>query len=185
MLYYSIIIIFLFLFYFGKAVNSQRVVNIDFLKARLAQQSQEILTKNMKESTLQDNNNFNNLLGISFDDIKSNINYFLNSNSLSKISSGFVIGFTSGYFLKRIASIIIFTVGGTIVIVQTLSYFNYISINTNKIKKDVYKCLDINRDGVTDADDIGIVKVRIMDILGQNLHIGGGLSAGLLLGILL
>ena len=185
MLYYSIIIILLFLSYFGKAVSSQRVVNIDFLKARLAQQSQEILTKNMKESALQDNNNINNLLGISFDDIKSNINYFLNSNSLSKISSGFVVGFTSGYFLKRIASVIIFAVGGTIVIVQSLAYFNYITINTCKLKKDVFKCLDINHDGKTDANDIELVKVRIMDILGQNLHIGGGLTSGLLLGVLL
>ena len=83
--------------------------------------------------------------------------------AVAKLGFGFLAGYSSGFFLKRITNTVIFFFGGTIMSLQALSYFGYISVDYNKIKRDMSTLFDLNADGLADDKDIHLVydKVRL------------------------
>jgi uncharacterized membrane protein (Fun14 family) len=74
-------------------------------------------------------------------------------------------------------------VGGVFITVQTLAYNGYVSVNYEKLQKDVEGHLDLNHDGKIDQEDLKIAFDKAQSVLGYHMPTGGGFSAGLLLGL--
>ncbi len=72
---------------------------------------------------------------------------------LTKISVSFILGYSSGFFCKKVASVFSFILGGTFISVQLLSYLNYITIHFDRIQSDFNKLFDLNEDGRADYVD--------------------------------
>jgi uncharacterized membrane protein (Fun14 family) len=61
---------------------------------------------------------------------------FFESTVPGKMGFGFVMGFSSGYFLKQSSKMIAFTVGGLFIFVQVLSSNGFVYVNYDKIVKE-------------------------------------------------
>jgi len=55
---------------------------------------------------------------------------------IGQVSYGFAAGFLSGYCIKKVAKAAAFAVGGLFIIVQTLAYNGYLTVNQDRIKKE-------------------------------------------------
>lgn len=66
---------------------------------------------------------------------------------------------------------------------QSLSYSGYITIDHNRMKKDVESMMDLNKDGKIDSDDTKIAFQKILSVLEYNMPSGGGFVAGFVGGI--
>ncbi len=82
------------------------------------------------------------------------ISDFSRPNAISKIGLGMIFGFSSGFFIKKLAKVVTFVLGGAAISIQALSHFGYIHVNYDKIKSDFNSILDINHDGNTTPEDI-------------------------------
>ena len=76
---------------------------------------------------------------------------------VSRLGIGFVAGYSSGYFIKKATNTIMFFAGGTILTMQTLSYFGYIKINYDKIRNDFNRFFDLNNDGFANNKDLDVM----------------------------
>ena len=47
------------------------------------------------------------------------------------------MGYSSGFFVKRVSSLIALAIGGAFVFCQALAYNGYVIINYEKVQKDV------------------------------------------------
>mmetsp|Transcript_31674 Transcript_31674/g.45610 ORF Transcript_31674/g.45610 Transcript_31674/m.45610 type:complete len:180 (-) Transcript_31674:258-797(-) len=71
---------------------------------------------------------------LGFDDkIKS----FLESRMPGEIGYGLLMGYSSGYFLKKVSKVLAFVLGGTFVVLQSLSYSGVVKIDYDKMQKTV------------------------------------------------
>ncbi len=61
----------------------------------------------------------------------------VNSDTTVQLGYGFVMGYSSGYCLKKVGKLAAFAIGGLFVIIQTLSFNGYIQVNDSKLKHDV------------------------------------------------
>lgn len=84
-----------------------------------------------------------------------------NTGYPGQVGYGFLLGYSSGYFVKRASKIVAFTLGGIFVLIQTLSYFEYIAVNHEKMEQEVNKALDQNADGKIDGDDFLILLNKV------------------------
>ena len=66
---------------------------------------------------------------------------------------------------------------------QTLSYSGYITVDHNRMKKEVESWMDLNKDGKVDADDTKIAYNKVLSVLEYNMPAGGGFAAGFVGGI--
>jgi uncharacterized membrane protein (Fun14 family) len=66
---------------------------------------------------------------------------------------GFLMGYSSGFCLKKVSKAVAFVVGAFFVTVQTLAYNGYVKIDMEKLNKDVNSKLDLNNDGKVDMKD--------------------------------
>ena len=66
---------------------------------------------------------------------------------------------------------------------QTLSYYGYVDVNHKAIKKDVENLLDLNDDGVVDAEDRALATKKLMEVLQFGLPSGSGFAAGFVGGL--
>lgn len=60
----------------------------------------------------------------------------LRPEKVGQISYGFAAGFASGYCIKKVAKAAAFAVGGLFIIVQTLAYNGYLTVNQDRIKEE-------------------------------------------------
>lgn len=54
-----------------------------------------------------------------------------------QIGYGFLMGYSSGYCVKRASKLVAFTVGAAFIFVQTLAYNGYVQVNHEKLEKEV------------------------------------------------
>ena len=54
-----------------------------------------------------------------------------------QIEYGFLMGYSSGFCLKKVSKLVAFALGGVFIAIQTLSYNGYIKVDYTGIKKDV------------------------------------------------
>ena len=66
---------------------------------------------------------------------------------------------------------------------QTLSYSGYITIDHDRMKKEVEHWMDLNKDGKVDSDDTKIAYNKVLHVLQYNMPAGGGFAAGFIGGI--
>ena len=76
--------------------------------------------------------------GIPQEKILEKISVFTYENISSgvpgQVGYGFLMGYSSGYCLKRVSKFLAFVVGGLFISIQTLSYHGYIAVNYGKVR---------------------------------------------------
>jgi len=66
---------------------------------------------------------------------------------------------------------------------QVAAHFEYVTINWNKVERDVTRILDMNRDGKLDEQDINYGLEKTVKVLSKNAPSGGaGFAGGFFLG---
>ena len=90
------------------------------------------------------------------------INDYFASGAPGKISYGFLMGYSSGFFVKKASRFVAFAVGGVFALVQALAYNGYVIVNHDKMKTDVERMMDQNNDGVIDSKDFRILFDKVM-----------------------
>ena len=65
----------------------------------------------------------------------------------SQIGYGFMMGFTSGYAVKKVSKVVSFVVGASFICLQGLAYNGFVTVNYDKLEKQASSYLDLNRDG--------------------------------------
>ena len=65
--------------------------------------------------------------------------------ALSQLSFGSVVGYCSGYAMKKVGKAVAFVIGVGFVGLQTASHMGYIDVNWIKIRDDALKPLDTVR----------------------------------------
>jgi len=126
---------------------------------------------------------FTDFSSIKVEDIGRSAHELIRSGAAGKVGYGFVVGYCSGFAVKKVARVAAFVIGGAFVVVQSLAYQGYVSLNQEKVKGDFEFHLDLNKDGRLDAKDVEVAYSKLNSVLSYNLPTGGGFSAGLLLGL--
>mmetsp|Transcript_20013 Transcript_20013/g.20716 ORF Transcript_20013/g.20716 Transcript_20013/m.20716 type:complete len:96 (+) Transcript_20013:1933-2220(+) len=93
------------------------------------------------------------------------------------------MGYSSGFCLKKVSKVIAFSVGGVFIILQILSSQGYLTINHDRIGKEIENILDVNKDGKIDSKDAEAAFLKLNEVLSYNIPTGGGFTAGLLMGL--
>jgi len=107
----------------------------------------------------------------------------MDTGAPGQIGYGFMMGYSSGYCLKKVSKVLAFAVGGIFIALQSLSYNGYMNVNYGKIQKDVENIMDLNKDGKVDEKDAKVAYDKLHTVLSYNMPTGGGFSAGLILGL--
>lgn len=100
-----------------------------------------------------------------------------------QIGYGFLMGYSSGFCLKKVSKVVAFALGGFFIVIQTLSFNGYMQVNYDKLEKEANKVLDVNHDGKVDAKDAEAAYAQLQKVLGYHMPTGGGFGAGLLMGL--
>lgn len=66
---------------------------------------------------------------------------------------------------------------------QSLSYSGYITVDHDRMKKEVEGWMDLNKDGKVDVEDSKIAYKKVLSVLEYNMPGGGGFVAGFVGGI--
>ena len=69
----------------------------------------------------------------------------------SQIGYGFMMGFTSGYAVKKVSKVVSFVVGASFICLQGLAYNGFVTVNYDQLEKKASSYLDLNRDGNVDT----------------------------------
>lgn len=93
------------------------------------------------------------------------------------------MGICTGIALKRIGTGAASLVGMGFIILQSLNYMGYITIDYKRIQHDTIRIIDINNDGQFTIADMKIIWEKCKDILTFNLPGASGFSAGFAMGI--
>lgn len=117
------------------------------------------------------------------DSVSAKVHELFASGAPGQIGYGFMMGYSSGFCLKKVSKILAFAVGGIFIAVQTLSYNGYMQVNYDRIQKEMDKVLDLNHDGKVDEKDAQVAYDKVHTVLSYHMPTGGGFSAGLLMGL--
>lgn len=107
----------------------------------------------------------------------------VSEGAMGQVGFGFMMGFSSGFFLKKMSKGFAVIAGGLFCLVQALSYQGYMKVNYDRLKSDVENILDLNNDGKVDGDDAETGFNQLSKVLGYNLPSGSGFSVGLVVGL--
>lgn len=132
-------------------------------------------TKDFKNIFSEDKFNINNLR-------KSSVE-LMDTGIPSKMGYGFMMGYTSGFCLKKISKVVAFIVGCTFMMLQGLSYQGYVSLNHLKLREDLENILDVNGDGVINTQDVVGAYRKLYNVMSHNIPAGSGFAGGMILGI--
>mmetsp|Transcript_19247 Transcript_19247/g.57813 ORF Transcript_19247/g.57813 Transcript_19247/m.57813 type:complete len:168 (+) Transcript_19247:66-569(+) len=100
------------------------------------------------------------------------------------ISIGSLLGFCSGFALKKTGKAATAVFGGIFCLQQGLAYQGYITVNWDKVEKDLTQLLDVNKDGKVDVKDLDHGYAMVLKVLQHNAYsVSGGFGAGFLYGI--
>jgi uncharacterized membrane protein (Fun14 family) len=108
----------------------------------------------------------------------SKIQAAVESGVPTQLSYGFIMGFSSGYALKKAGKIACGVMGTGFLILQALSYTGYVKVDHSKIEDSVKDFLDVNDDGKIDAEDRDEILEKVMEIAQFGMPSGGGFVAG-------
>mmetsp|Transcript_39879 Transcript_39879/g.80549 ORF Transcript_39879/g.80549 Transcript_39879/m.80549 type:complete len:168 (-) Transcript_39879:48-551(-) len=100
------------------------------------------------------------------------------------LSVGSLLGFCSGFALKKAGKAATVMFGGIFCLQQALAYKGYIAVNWDKVEKDLTYLLDVNQDGKLDAKDLDHGYAMALKVLQYNAaSVTGGFGAGFLVGV--
>ena len=118
-----------------------------------------------------------------FEDASHKAHALFDSGAPGQIGYGFMMGYSSGFCLKKISKVLAFGIGGLFIIMQTLAYNGFMSVNYDKMQKEAEKVLDVNHDGKVDMKDAEMAYANVQKVLGYHMPTGGGFASGLLVGL--
>ena len=72
-----------------------------------------------------------------FNELGKTVYYTIDSGAPGKIGYGFLMGYSSGFCLKKVSKIIAFSVGGVFILAQVLSSQGYLTINHERIGNEL------------------------------------------------
>lgn len=107
----------------------------------------------------------------------------LDNGVVGKLGYGFMVGYSSGYCVKKVSKAISFVVGAFFIGVQVLASNGYVKVNQDGLKEDVEEAMDLNNDGRIDEKDLKLAFDKLNKKLSYNMPSGGGFTAGLLMGL--
>jgi len=107
----------------------------------------------------------------------------IDSGLPTQLSYGFVMGYCSGYALKKVGKVAAVVLGTGFVVLQSLQYGGYIKVDHSAIKTSVESMMDLNKDGTVDKEDMEQASSKIMEVLQFNMPAGGGFAAGFIGGV--
>mmetsp|Transcript_87389 Transcript_87389/g.182876 ORF Transcript_87389/g.182876 Transcript_87389/m.182876 type:complete len:203 (+) Transcript_87389:35-643(+) len=100
------------------------------------------------------------------------------------VSVGTLLGFCSGFAVKKTGKAAAFVVGCLFCLQQSLSYAGYITVNWKKVEDDLTKLLDTNNDGTLDMTDANAHYFKMLEILQHNTYsLSAGFGGGFLYGV--
>jgi uncharacterized membrane protein (Fun14 family) len=76
--------------------------------------------------------------------------------SLPQVGFGSVLGFASGYAIKKLGKIALMGVGAAFLLVQGLAYAGWVEVNWSKARADAERAVDVDGDGKVTSADIKI-----------------------------
>jgi len=100
-----------------------------------------------------------------------------------QVTFGGLMGFASGYALKKVGKMAAVGVGLTFMALQGLQYNGFIEVDWNRIWKEVVFYLDQDNDGDFDEDDIRILYRRLINVLEYNIPSAGGFVPFFFMGV--
>eukprot|EP00565_Helicotheca_tamesis_P002787 CAMPEP_0185731346 /NCGR_PEP_ID=MMETSP1171-20130828/12651_1 /TAXON_ID=374046 /ORGANISM="Helicotheca tamensis, Strain CCMP826" /LENGTH=228 /DNA_ID=CAMNT_0028400597 /DNA_START=76 /DNA_END=762 /DNA_ORIENTATION=+ len=115
--------------------------------------------------------------------IGSKIQDAVDTGMPTQLSYGFVCGFCSGYAMRKVGQIGAVIFGMGFCTLQTLSYYGYVQVDHDRIKKDFEGLLDLNDDGKIDKEDVNILSDKVMEVISYNVPGGSGFAAGFVGGL--
>merc|ERR1712129_39221 len=93
----------------------------------------------------------------------------------SSLSVGSIFGFCSGFAIKKTGKAAAVFVGSIFCLQQALAHGGYVTVNWEKVEKDVMAVLDTDKDGKVDAKDLNNHYMNLLQILQKNTY---SVSAG-------
>uniref|UniRef100_A0A7S2U8Y8 EF-hand domain-containing protein n=1 Tax=Attheya septentrionalis TaxID=420275 RepID=A0A7S2U8Y8_9STRA len=108
----------------------------------------------------------------------SKIQTAVESGVPTQLSYGFIMGYSSGYALKKAGKIACGVMGTGFLILQALSFSGYIKVDHVKIEGKFKDLLDVNDDGKIDQEDRDEIMAKVMEIAEFGMPSGGGFAAG-------
>jgi len=102
---------------------------------------------------------------------------------LAKISFGSIMGFCSGYSVKKAAEVAAVIAGAAFIAVQTCVSYGYIDVNWEKIKQDAINRVDADGDGKLGPDDLKLYWIKLRTFLTRNFPNSTGFSLGFFYGV--
>lgn len=103
------------------------------------------------------------------DDPSKRVHEIISNGIPGQIGYGFLMGYSSGFCLKKVSKLVAFSVGGLFIIIQTLSFNGYMQVNYEKVEKAAEKVLDVNHDGKVDAKDAEAAYDKLSEVLGYHM----------------
>mmetsp|Transcript_13662 Transcript_13662/g.34794 ORF Transcript_13662/g.34794 Transcript_13662/m.34794 type:complete len:333 (-) Transcript_13662:2111-3109(-) len=104
-------------------------------------------------------------------------------DAASQISSGSLAGFATGVALRKIGKFAAFAAGSVFILLNTLSYTDYITINWHKIDSAYHKALDHDEDGVVTVNDLNAKFSQTVRVISHSIPTGIGFTAGMMYGM--
>ncbi|KAL3810738.1 hypothetical protein ACHAXA_003348 [Cyclostephanos tholiformis] len=105
----------------------------------------------------------------------------LSSFPMTNVSYGFVVGYVSGYALRKIGRISAAVLGTSFLAMQALAYAGYVDVRHDRLREVVERYLDRNGDGIVDASDLMECIDAIRRVAGYGIDddvVGGGRGNG-------
>ena len=127
----------------------------------------------LKSFDLKDPMNSASKIGIELlatDEVKStsvDVHGLIKGGVPGEIGYGFMMGYTSGFTVKKVSKLVAFLVGAGFICMQALSYNGYVTINYGKLEKEAGKMLDLNKDGKIDDKDMILAYGQMERVLFQ------------------
>jgi uncharacterized membrane protein (Fun14 family) len=161
----------------GNAAARARTEKED-LASKLAQSEAQVLELGAQLAALQQANTSN--------EQQSTVGLELASDLVplgSQLSLGATLGYASGYALQAVGRGAAMGLGTAFIVLQGLSYADYVQVDWRKVERGLLHTLDRNGDGAVDAQDMSILYREALDVLTFNLPAGAGYTGGLLYGL--
>eukprot|EP00667_Euglena_gracilis_P017417 EG_transcript_18355 len=100
-----------------------------------------------------------------------------------QIGFGSLCGYASGLAMRKFGSIVAYTLGTGFIILQSLQYKGYLSVNWRKVERDYVQLLDVDGDGAVTSKDFNLMSERLKDVLMFDLPAGIGFGSGWIMGL--
>ncbi|CAM9501540.1 unnamed protein product [Choristocarpus tenellus] len=102
---------------------------------------------------------------------------------IGDLGFGSVVGFSSGYAMKKVGKAAAVTIGVLFVVAQGLSYYGVIDVKWKTVGEKAKTLLDADKDGDVDKEDVKLFWRRALNALTANIPAGGGFAGGFATGI--